>query len=385
MKKLIFVLVGGVAAMAIYGAAATKRATSHDGHADRLKRIEALMDEGGVKYRASFFRQALHTVHERVAGLAPVKASTEVAPPAPAKKDTKAEEAKKAADKKAADEKKKKEDEAKKKKKKKKDDKKDEAAPTAASPTDDKKEEKKPDTSADAADGGLSALPIAGANGANTPNTQDPQTADDWIAYLFTNPSFDKVSHFIQLAQLGQVAIDVYDTVIAKMLASDVENMPQWGVMCAGSLPSTQSFQILADVANNAAGTYSDQVKSQAQNYMQSYDRIEYVRFLSAASTIPNDPSAAVDAIQLIERSIHMNLANLNLATATSRVPASNVTRLYEMVATQLKTVSTSASDGSVKANASQAVAMIEKALSSLEATATSTTTSNQQASTGNP
>jgi hypothetical protein len=368
-KVLIFAGIGAVTAMVIYGAAATKKAGA-DGHTNRLARIEALMNEGAVNYRPSFFHKH-HETHERVAGLDPVKTVTEVAPV----KDTKVEEAKKAADKKAADDKKKKEDDAKKKKKKKK---KEDAAPTtspvdAAKPSDD---EKKKDESANTdarMNGGQSAMPIA-------PFTQQdpnkiPVTVEEWIAYLVANPSFEKTSKFIQLAQIGVVKSEVFYPVVEKMLSSE-GRLPEFGVMALGSLPNAQSFELLAAVANEQS--MPDKLKQSAQQDMDTYVRIEYVSFLGTVAATSKDAAVANIAINMIQRS-YQNLQPLSSSqptASTTRTPASSLKKIYdiyEQIATALATTGTASTDGSVKDNAARTAHYLNQILQSANAQAVTT------------
>jgi hypothetical protein len=368
-KTLIIAGIGAMAALTIYGAASTKSASADKGHKNRLARIEALMDEGGVQYRSAFFRhKSTRKSAEKIAGLEPAKTVTEVAPTAP-KVDAKAEAAKKAAEKKAADEKKKKEEAAKKKKKKKKKKKSDstqEASPTqdeaAADETEPKKED---DANAGGLNGGLSAMPYAGFS-QQDPN-KVPETIDEWIAYLFANPTFEKTSKFIQLAQVGTVKQDVFFAVVEKMLGAE-GRLPEFGVMALGSVPTSQSFELLAAVANEP--TLDEKIKIQSQQYMNTYTRIEYVRFLGPV-TLSKDPLAASDAIQLITRSL-TNLRNLGAsqpgATSTARLPASSITKMYEQIQASLNEASQSSPDGSVRTAAGQVAQQLASLLQTVEA-----------------
>jgi|GEM_PF-4864977 len=381
-KHLIFAGIGAMAALSIYGAAATKKASKDNGHSNRLARIEALMDEGGVKYRASFFRRNIkHHTEERIAALEPAKTVTEVAPKAPAKPDPKAEEAKKAAEKKAADEKKKKEDEAKKKKKKKKKkgDTSPEASPTA--PQDEAKaDDKKPEDSpaATVSSGGTTVSYMG-----NTNPNQNPESVDDWVSYLSTYPTVEKLNHFIQLAQVNSVKPDVFFPVCEKLLTMD-GRMPEFSVTALGSVTSEPSFEYLADVANEV--TLPDSLKSKATAYMNMYARVEYVRFLGAAVN-SKDPVAAVDAINLIQRSIPglkaVVAAQASTAASTSstgtpgatattaRSPASSIVKIYEEIHTNLVTASSSGIDSSVRTAAQTMAPQIAALLATLDPSST--------------
>ncbi len=88
-KAWIFTVVGFASALAIYSTSGSHSSAVDGGRLGRLARLNALMDEGKVEYRPSFFRKKIHArfAQEQVAGLEPVKAASEtIAPPI---KDTK--------------------------------------------------------------------------------------------------------------------------------------------------------------------------------------------------------------------------------------------------------------------------------------------------------
>jgi hypothetical protein len=378
-KTIIIAGIGAFAALTIYGAAATKKASSENGRTNRLARIEALMNEGSAKYRPSFFRREVkrHVIAERIAGLEPVKTVTEVAPTAPATPDPKAEEAKKAAEKKAADEKKKKEDEAKKKKKKKK--KKGDTTPDASAPADqsaksDATDDKKTDNpTAIAASGGTTMSYYAQAPA--DPNKM-PETVDEWITYLSVYPSNEKTNKFIQLAQVNSVKGDVFFPVCEKLLSMD-QKLQESSVMALGSVMNVTSFEYLANVANEA--TFSEKLKNQASAYLNQYARVEYVRFAGAA-VLSKDSVAANSALRILDRSLP-NLRTAAAATATAtvpattaaRAPASTVGKIYEAILADLNEASRSGIDSSVRSTAQTMASQIQTLLASIDPTPSKT------------
>jgi hypothetical protein len=378
-KTIIIAGIGAMAALTIYGAAATKKASTDNGRSNRLARIEALMNEGTAKYRSSFFRRALVKRHtERVAGLEPVKTVTEVAPTAPAKPDPKAEEAKKAAEKKAADEKKKKEEEAKKKKKKKK---KKKAGETAqeTSPQDqaanDDDDEKKPDDNVGIAATGGTTVSYYG-QGVYDPNKM-PESIEEWITYLTTFPSVEKTGKFIQLAQVNAVKAEVFFPVCEKLLSMD-SRLQEFGTMALGSVMNVTSFEYLANIASEQ--TFPDKLKNQASSYMNQYARVEYVRFVGEA-VLSKDSIAANSAIRIIERSLPILRAaaagSSTSASSAVRAPASSIAKIYEAIVANLTQASQTGVDSSVRSSAQVMAQQITTLLASIDTTGTQTTAQN--------
>lgn len=359
-KVLVFAAVGFASALAIYGTSATHAPRTDDGRMNRLARLEALMDEGKVQYKASFFKQRIRAraAHAQIAGLDPVeKTVTEIPAPKPAD-----DAAKKAAEKKAADEKKKKEDEAKKKKKKKKKKKAGEpeaAAGTPASGDDEKKDDEKPAESGPSANmNGTGVTPY----GAVDPN-KNPQTYEEWIAYLFTNPSFEKTSKFIQLTQIGNVKTEIFYAVVEKMLLSQAPRMHEFAVMSLGSYANLQSFELLFAVGNEPS--MDEKVKSQARSYLSQYGGLSYVGILGAAAAVPDDAEMSNYAISLILEQARANLAASSTTPATpgasdtTRTPASSAVKVYQSLVTTLNAVAQNSPDANLRASAQNAASAI--------------------------
>lgn len=373
-KVWIFAVVGFASALAIYSTSGSHSSAADGGRLGRLARLDALMDEGKVEYRPSFFRKKIHAhiAQENVAGLEPVKAASEtVAPPIPPIKDAKAEDAKKAADKKAAD--KKKADDAKKKKKKKK-----KAGGAATTDSqDESKDEKKEEAKKDDGDGSATLVNGTAAPGVHPAKNPEGLTVEEWVTFLFQNPNLDKISRFIQLAQLGTVKTDVFNKVIEKMLVSQSDQLHGYAVMALSSLPSVKSFSLLLDISNEAS--MSDAVRSQASTYLDQYGRLEYLRILISA-TASGDAQVSYAAISMIQKFAESNFSSVATSGETStsdteRSPASDVTRIYQSALAALNSVATTSPDSNVKSGASSAASTIERLLGANAPAAVSNTT----------
>lgn len=352
-KVWIFAAVGFASALAIYGTSAAHAPASDNGRLNRLARLEALMDEGKVQYRPSFFRKKIqaHVVREQIAGLEPVKSVTEIAPPAVSKEDVaKVDAAKKAAEKKAADEKKKKDDAKKKKKKKKKSTDTDAATTTSDSA---KIDDKKPTEPAGEMGGALN--PFNGAYAGAAPNqNKNPETADEWFAYLANGPTFEKTSKFIQLKQVNTLKDDVFYPVVEKMLSTSATRLHEFAVMSLGSTPSLQSLEVLYLVGNEPS--IEDQTKAQAAGYLKVYNRLDYVQILASAAGLPDNAALNNYAISMIRQTYAANLGAPTTqtpgATIMNRAPASNVVKTYVSVLATLRAVIASTPDANIRFSA---------------------------------
>lgn len=368
MERKVWVVaaVGFASALAIYGTSATHGQRADGGRLGRLARLEALMDEGKVQYRPSFFRKKVQVriEKEQIAGLEPVKTVTEIAPPA-----VKDDAAKKAADKKAADEKKKKEDEAKKKKEKKKKKKGEKGGEAITPAPSSDKDEKKP--SDPSTDNGGNLNPGNGAfagGGAYDPN-KTPESIEDWLKYLTQNATFEKVTKFIQLKQIGSVKDEVFYPVIEKMITMNVGSLRSFAVMALGSTPSLPSFEALFAIGNEPS--MDDKTRSSAVHFLKIYNRVDYVQILATAAGVQNNVPLNNFAISQIAETLNTNLEPATVSattpdpsatstTPTPRAPASSAVKRYEAVAAALHAAANSATDASVRSNAESVASRID-------------------------
>jgi Ribosome receptor lysine/proline rich region len=349
---------------------ASKDSTKESNRNERLARLQTLLDEGKAEYRPSLFRKKIKAAVEHVAGLddsstvtaiAPLKADEKKDEKKVAKKDDKKKDAKK--------------DKKKKKKKKKI---KGTGEPETAQP-DDSSDEDADDSSDDVAaapaGAGNNTPPVAGPNALNT----NPQTADEWFAYLQANLDYDHVSKFIQLTQTGEVKAEVFYETVEKMLLDPGLRMHQFAVLALGSTPSQSSFTLLAAVS--LEDSMEAKVKSQAQTYMRMYTRLEYVRHLGTVIAMENEIDASLTALALVQDSALLHLKNIATTPAPTetgsgtptneppvqqpaRTPASNITKTFDAIVASLQKVSTTSPNETLRIQAASTLQTLRSLLS---------------------
>lgn len=286
----------------------------------RLQRLEALMDGGKVVYQPFAKRSVIKskTLQGEVAGLeAPPSNEKSQKEIAPAKKE----------DAKKKDEKKKKDDKKKKKKKK--------TIKGKGTPETDDSEEaddsaESPDSSSPTAAGG--PAPRGGEE------NKEPETVEEWVAFLMSTPDFEKTAKFVKLYQGGAIIPDIYYEVVTAMLGDEREKMREYGIMALGSTPSVRSFTMLADYTTVEQGL--TRPKQQANAYIRMYTRLEYLQHLVGAVK-SGSPEAGMQAMQQLQvaASIHLKGSNGEPGEAgeTPRTPASNVSRYFNPVVEALQ------------------------------------------------
>ncbi|MES2963541.1 MAG: hypothetical protein V4760_06595 [Bdellovibrionota bacterium] len=312
----------------------------------RLARLEHLMDGGKVEYLPISKRSALKTktIHGEVAGLdaspAEPKSETVLTPP---KKEDDA--------KKKKDEKKKKDD--KKKKKKKTIKGKGDAKPEGDDSSDDDGDESAAMSPATGG-GGRSAI------GAIDPN-KDPETVEEWVAFLMGAPDFEKTAKFVKLYQNGAIKPEIFYEVVATMIEDDREKMRELAVNALGSTPSVSSFMMLSDFIVAEPGITKP--KTQALSYAKWYTRLEYLQFLVGAFKSGN-AEASMQALHQINVAVSIHYKG-GVSTdpteqdTTPRAPASNVQRYFAPVAAAVLTLSQTSTVQRVRDEAATTLANI--------------------------
>src|SRR6202044_1097411 len=103
---------------------------------------------------------------------------------------------------------------------------------------------------------------------------------------------------FIQDYKNHTVNSETYFTIAQMMINDSRPEMKQLGVLCAGSAPSLNSFEMLATVAKGSSANAATQ--QQAQSFLNSYGQTSQLPTLSSALQSGNT-SSQIEAAQLID------------------------------------------------------------------------------------
>jgi hypothetical protein len=238
----------------------------------------------------------------RVAGLAdtsaliaPPVAAVVATPPVPnltPLKLTQSEEAKK----KAADA-------AKKKKKKKKKKSSDEQA-IAQSPAPTSSSDDKPKKSSSDVSGGSSMYGGPTHNrtiimGAAAAANENPETLDQWLAYILREPNYDRVNKMILGHEAHTVDSEIFHEVITQMLADSRGKMHEYAIVALSSAPSLKSF-LLLEMANINEPEGSS-LKVMSRTALKAYAKLENLRYLAGVISGGDQSNSAFEAMRLIQ------------------------------------------------------------------------------------
>lgn len=135
----------------------------------------------------------------------------------------------------------------------------------------------------------------AGNGGATNNNTK---SLEDWEAILLAKPDAAETKRFIQLYSQNQVSSDTFYKIAQKMLADKRTDMRKLGILCAGSTPSVQSFQLLAIAESTEADSG---VKSYEDGFLALYSDLGNLPILQKVLSSNSQPAVTTQALQRLE------------------------------------------------------------------------------------
>lgn len=161
-------------------------------------------------------------------------------------------------------------------------------------------------------------------------NSDDPKTVAEWEAFLMKDPDYARLDRFVRAYQTGEVSSDIFYTVIGDMLQDHRPEMHTLAVTALAAAPGPQSFDILVTTA--ASDTFSS-TRTQAQNAIDSYARIENLRFLMGIITTGRNPNGVLQAIRLVQTSAKNTLKQRTsggITTQSLRTSSASLVRYYQ-------------------------------------------------------
>jgi hypothetical protein len=156
-------------------------------------------------------------------------------------------------------------------------------------------------------DGGLSNY-TAGNGGVTNNNTK---SLEDWEAILLAKPDAAETKRFIQLYNQSQVSSQIFYKVAQAMLADKRADMRKLGILCAGSTPSVQSFQLLATAESTETDTG---VKSYEDGFLALYSDLGNLPILQKVLNSNSQPVVTTQALQRLETAATRYLSGTSTA-----------------------------------------------------------------------
>ncbi len=148
------------------------------------------------------------------------------------------------------------------------------------------------------------------------PSVDEPKTLDEWLAFILREPNYERTIKLITKHQVHELTADIFYNVVQEMLADSRGKMHEYAVMALGSAPSTRSFQLLqAAVAGEHEGSA---LRLQARNYIKTYSRIEFLKYLISTITSETSEETRFEALRMIRLSAEQNLKSTRPTTSGS-------------------------------------------------------------------
>lgn len=273
---------------------------------------------------------------------------------------------KKAAEKKAADAKKK-------KKKKKKKATEGGGIPVDTSPTSDSDDDGDTDSSA----GGFGASGTYGGGGnggyrtmlgARAAVNENPETLEEWLAYIMPEPAYDRVMKLISQNQVHAMDSDIFHEVISQMLADSRPKMHEYAILALGSAPSVKSFLLLE--AANLAQADGSSLKIQSRTYLKAYSKIENLRYLANAISSEIESSTTFEALRLIQVAVTTYKPKTSGSTGGTVSTSSTVVRQFSSLVSVLTRVVSTSTDATVRQEATVTLEQVQTLVGNTTTTA---------------
>lgn len=187
----------------------------------------------------------------------------------------------------------------------------------------------------------------------------DPfQSAEDWMKLLLSRPNLAETNRFIAHYRQNLVNTETFYKVVNAMIEDNRPEMKKLGIHAAAqTATNSMSFQILATAATNSRNDSS--VKAKAEEALNSYTAVNRVVYLKPILDRGTPVAAATKAAQLVKKSAEQNLSTTSSSTGGSN-NAQAKKSTYEKFLASLKNLSTTSSDATLKATASETLAALQ-------------------------
>lgn len=201
----------------------------------------------------------------------------------------------------------------------------------------------------------------------------EPETVEDWIAYIMREPSYERTMKLIDAVQQRRLDPSIFHDVIAEMLTDSRGKMQEYAVLALGSYPSLKSFLMLQSINSTVSETSS--LKVQSRNFLKNYARIENLRYLLSLISSAGSASASIDSNVLFEalRLIHLS-ANFYTGSASSSSGSQNppkpaatppsvvpsVVRQFNPLLAALNRIAQTSGDSNIRQEAEQALRQVQ-------------------------
>ncbi|MBN8539469.1 MAG: hypothetical protein J0L82_03705 [Deltaproteobacteria bacterium] len=202
--------------------------------------------------------------------------------------------------------------------------------------------------------------------------SNDPETLEDWIAYIMPEPSYERTMKMVEAVQQRRMDPSIFHDVIAEMLADSRGKMQEHAVLALGSYPSLKSFLMLQ--STNFSISETSPLKIQSRNHLKNYSRLENLRYLaSLISSAGSGNSSSVDtnvlfeALRLIHLSADFYSGNVSSSggsgSPTPPKPAAtppSVVRQFNPLVPALNRIAQTSDDSNIRQEASQALRQVQ-------------------------
>ncbi|CAN5549622.1 hypothetical protein BH10BDE1_BH10BDE1_32200 [soil metagenome] len=190
--------------------------------------------------------------------------------------------------------------------------------------------------------------------GSKPPLNENPETVDQWLAFILREPSYERTMKMIEAQQQHSIDSDIFHEVVTQMLSDSRQKMHEYAVLALGSAPSLRSFLLLE--AANVAQADGSALKIQSRNYIKAYSRIENIRYLGSAIAGTLEAAVAYEALRLIQVAVANYTPKAAPSTGSTVSTSAVVAKQFTSLVPALTRMQTAATDATVRQEATAAL-----------------------------
>ena len=201
------------------------------------------------------------------------------------------------------------------------------------------------------------------------------ESVDQWINFLLSPPSWDKMEGFISAYKSQEVLESVFYSVIEALLENANSQVRHYGFLVLSSVTDFKSFEILVRIASNN-DSFGNQDKAR-QTLESSYIGVHHLPILNQALESHED-NMKLKAISVAEISANKNLKNQNRSLVTNNeggrvqrrpidgrpsTPPPSASQAYRSLAEKLNQIASTDNNPDVQSSADRVARTIDNLL----------------------
>ena len=203
-------------------------------------------------------------------------------------------------------------------------------------------------------------------------NTHEFDTVEEWLVYFINAQSLSSIDKFTNAYLSKEISGTLFYAVIEDLLINFRESLNHYGLIALDKVPSSESFEHLVHISEDADHPHPPNVQSRAKGSLKTYTNFSYIDILSETLDSSKD-NVRLKTIDVVQTSAQVNLRSndqLSNGESRQRVLPSGIGGsrkiIYDSVKIKLESIAQKDVNSTVRIQASQAANVIGDLLQKL-------------------